>query len=134
MNTEDKKRAIGELERLVNKIGEKDFEAIRDKMPGKLERLKKGGVGAGIMKKLLRRARLFYGLIFDKEFKTDWKVYAATGAALLYFINPLDIIPDVILGLGWLDDFYVLGWVLRIYDDEIRRYIEFRGLNQEDYY
>lgn len=28
-------------------------------------------------------------------------------AALAYFISPVDIIPDVIIGLGWLDDLYL---------------------------
>lgn len=28
-------------------------------------------------------------------------------AAIAYFISPLDIIPDMIVGLGWLDDLYL---------------------------
>jgi uncharacterized membrane protein YkvA (DUF1232 family) len=28
-------------------------------------------------------------------------------AALAYFVSPLDIIPDMIVGLGWLDDLYL---------------------------
>ena len=30
-------------------------------------------------------------------------------AAVIYFINPLDLIPDVILGIGLTDDFAVLN-------------------------
>jgi DnaJ-domain-containing protein 1 len=30
----------------------------------------------------------------------------------LYFINPYDVLPDFLLGLGWLDDLAVLGLVL----------------------
>ncbi|HPC84430.1 MAG TPA: DUF1232 domain-containing protein [Thermoanaerobaculaceae bacterium] len=33
-------------------------------------------------------------------------------AALIYFANPLDAIPDAVLGVGLLDDAAVLGWVL----------------------
>jgi hypothetical protein len=35
--------------------------------------------------------------------------------ALLYILSPVDLIPDVLWGLGWLDDLLVLGlllWVL----------------------
>lgn len=38
--------------------------------------------------------------------------------ALLYFVNPYDLIPDFLLGAGWLDDLAVLGvifwWVSRL--------------------
>ncbi len=32
--------------------------------------------------------------------------------AIIYVISPVDIIPDVILGLGWIDDgaIFALGW------------------------
>lgn len=33
-------------------------------------------------------------------------------AGLLYFVSPLDLIPDVIIGLGFVDDVAVLTWVL----------------------
>lgn len=33
-------------------------------------------------------------------------------AAIIYFANPLDAIPDAVLGVGLLDDAAVLGWVL----------------------
>lgn len=31
--------------------------------------------------------------------------------ALLYFINPYDLVPDFLLGAGWLDDLVVVGLV-----------------------
>lgn len=40
--------------------------------------------------------------------KTPLKVKATLIAALAYFILPLDVIPDVILGLGFTDDLAVL--------------------------
>jgi uncharacterized membrane protein YkvA (DUF1232 family) len=32
--------------------------------------------------------------------------------ALLYFVNPYDVVPDALLGPGWLDDLAVFGIVL----------------------
>lgn len=29
--------------------------------------------------------------------------------ALLYVLNPLDLLPDIVVGAGWLDDLVVLG-------------------------
>jgi uncharacterized membrane protein YkvA (DUF1232 family) len=34
-------------------------------------------------------------------------------AAIIYFINPLDMIPDFIVGIGLTDDFAVLMWVFK---------------------
>lgn len=33
-------------------------------------------------------------------------------AGLLYFVMPIDVIPDFIVGLGFVDDAAVLAWVL----------------------
>jgi uncharacterized membrane protein YkvA (DUF1232 family) len=45
-------------------------------------------------------------------------------AGILYFVSPLDLIPDVIVGLGFVDDVAVLGWVLSqvrtVVDDYLR--------------
>jgi len=34
-------------------------------------------------------------------------------AALLYFINPLDVVPDFIPGLGYVDDAALIAWLLK---------------------
>lgn len=43
-------------------------------------------------------------------------------AAVIYFINPIDFIPDFIPGLGLTDDLAVLTWVYRIAADELERF------------
>lgn len=40
--------------------------------------------------------------------EVPWKVVVLSIAAILYFVNPLDLIPDF-LGIGLLDDIGVLG-------------------------
>lgn len=40
---------------------------------------------------------------------------------LLYFLNPMDIIPDILVG-GFIDDAAVLGWVLSKVKSEIDNY------------
>jgi len=41
-----------------------------------------------------------------------FKKYLPWLIALLYFICPYDVVPDFLLGLGWLDDLAVFGLVL----------------------
>jgi len=43
----------------------------------------------------------------------------AVVAALLYFVIPLDGLPDWLPVLGFIDDLAVLAWVLRTWSDEL---------------
>jgi uncharacterized membrane protein YkvA (DUF1232 family) len=47
----------------------------------------------------------------------------AVVAALVYFLNPMDVIPDFITGFGYLDDLTVLAYVIRTFKDEIDKFI-----------
>ena len=40
-------------------------------------------------------------------------------ASILYFISPLDLIPDFIPGVGYVDDAAVIAWVLRSIAEEL---------------
>ncbi|UTW08587.1 YkvA family protein [Pseudomonas benzenivorans] len=43
----------------------------------------------------------------------------AVVAALLYFVTPLDALPDWLIGVGFIDDLAVLAWVLRTWSAEL---------------
>ena len=56
-------------------------------------------------------------------------------AALLYFLSPIDAIPDVLLGFGFIDDIAVLGWLLRTWSselDEFRAWLATRTPAQQE--
>lgn len=48
----------------------------------------------------------------SKEVKKSKKMLIV-GFTILYCISPIDIIPDFILGLGFLDDVAVVSWALK---------------------
>ncbi|MDH0894305.1 MULTISPECIES: DUF1232 domain-containing protein [unclassified Pseudomonas] len=50
----------------------------------------------------------------------------AVVAALVYFVMPLDLVPDWLLGVGLLDDLAVLAWVLRTWEGELDAYRTWR--------
>lgn len=45
--------------------------------------------------------------------QAKWKRVIIAGLAMLYIISPLDLIPDFIPVIGWLDDLGVLVWAAR---------------------
>jgi uncharacterized membrane protein YkvA (DUF1232 family) len=47
-------------------------------------------------------------------------------AALLYFLAPLDMVPDWLPGAGLLDDLAVLAWVMRTWAAELNAYRAWR--------
>ena len=43
-----------------------------------------------------------------------WKIILIV-LALIYALNPFDILPDAMIGLGWLDDIVILGLLWRYF-------------------
>ncbi|MCQ4316171.1 DUF1232 domain-containing protein [Stutzerimonas zhaodongensis] len=56
----------------------------------------------------------------------------AVVAGLLYFLSPLDAIPDWIPGLGFVDDLAVLAWVMRKWADELQAFRTWKGRQPAD--
>jgi len=49
-------------------------------------------------------------------------LYALAG--VVYFVNPFDILPDFLLGLGFLDDASVIAFVMKSIKSELDRFAE----------
>lgn len=52
-----------------------------------------------------------------------WKSMLIILAAVIYFVNPIDLIPDLLPVVGLTDDFGVLVWVYKTVNDEIDKFI-----------
>jgi uncharacterized membrane protein YkvA (DUF1232 family) len=51
------------------------------------------------------------------------KSIIAVVAALIYFVNPFDLIPDFIPVIGQIDDILILGYLIKIVNKEIERFM-----------
>jgi len=45
-------------------------------------------------------------------------------AACIYFINPFDLVPDLLVGIGLVDDMAIIAWVFSSAATEIRAFEE----------
>ena len=52
-----------------------------------------------------------------------WKTLLVIVAAAIYFVNPVDLIPDLIPVLGFTDDFGILVMVYRSVSQEIDKFL-----------
>ena len=55
---------------------------------------------------------------------TDYSVWALTKivAVLIYVVNPLDLIPDIIFWAGWLDDILAVCYVISLTTEELEKF------------
>lgn len=51
---------------------------------------------------------------------------AAAIGAVLYFVSPFDLIPDLIPGIGFLDDAAMLAYVMKLIGDDLKTYRAWR--------
>ena len=58
-----------------------------------------------------------------------WASLVSIIASVLYFVMPVDLIPDFILGLGLIDDAALLGWILGSVKGDIDNFIEWERTN-----
>ncbi|MBX3730719.1 MAG: DUF1232 domain-containing protein [Candidatus Sumerlaeia bacterium] len=75
--------------------------------------------------RLVEYGRLFRQMMRDRSYRIDWVVKLQFLACGIYFISPIDLIPDFLFGIGYVDDMVVLGYavtLLRDVLDEYRRY------------
>lgn len=51
-----------------------------------------------------------------------WRSIATAAAALIYFVTPMDIVPDFLTALGYGDDAFVIGLCLNAIGADLERY------------
>ncbi len=118
----NKKKVDKAITRVNSDIMPRDELVIRARMAWALAAAK----ARAVAKELLDQVRLLWGMLTDSSFVMKWESKGAIVAALIYFISPVDAIPDVIPGVGYVDDAVVIGWVLHKISEEVARYRKHR--------
>ena len=72
--------------------------------------------------KILSHLKALKKYMLDKDVK--WVRKSVVVAAVLYFITPIDAVPDIAPLIGFLDDFGVIAWTIRFLGSEIGDYYD----------
>ena len=79
-----------------------------------------------VLKELVNDVPLMVSMVKDyvkgRYKRVPAKTITLLTAALLYLINPADIVPDYIPGAGYLDDAAVISFVLNSVKDDVDKY------------
>lgn len=106
------------------------------KHPGKLEslisnakeKLKQLDDNKHNLKNIIRYVTVFVRMLKDVSAgyypNLPWRSVLTIVAAVLYFVNPLDLVPDFIPGIGLLDDLTLLGWVYKNIERDVESYLD----------
>lgn len=70
---------------------------------------------------MVSRLKLMYECFMHHDLLTR-RERALLAAALLYFISPLDLIPDYLLPYGYIDDAVVVGFVFHKLNSVLMRF------------
>jgi uncharacterized membrane protein YkvA (DUF1232 family) len=73
---------------------------------------------------------LLYKMVTDDNFTLDTSVYISIAGALAYFVMPIDAIQDFIPGIGFIDDVFIIGMVMKSIASEIERFKIYSGERQ----
>jgi len=71
------------------------------------------------LKKAGEQVQLLISYVFGKNSNWTTRLYAIS--ALIYFISPIDFIPDFIPGVGYLDDIAIIGMVVSMITHNITK-------------
>ncbi len=75
--------------------------------------------------------KLLLDMIVDRDFKISNTTYLIIAGALAYAVMPMDVIPDFIPGMGFVDDAFVLSSVLGRISKEVERYKKLKTKSEE---
>jgi len=105
-------------------------QEILNKVLAKMEKVKLKPVGH-FLKDMKVMVELVSDTITGKYTGIPYKSIIAITGALIYFLSPIDIIPDIIPVAGLIDDTFVLGLILKQFATDIEVYKAWKKSKEE---
>lgn len=126
------KAAASQLKHEADKVGKDDLESLLERQKA----IEKKVLSSGRLRRFTTDIRLMFALVRDYwrgDYRAiPWKSIAAIAGALLYVLNPIDLIPDIIFGIGFLDDAGVVALCLKLVESDLHRYAAWKEHRESD--
>ena len=88
----------------------------------------------GVWDSLLSCFRLLRAYATGQYRDIPWASLISIIAAVVYFVMPVDLIPDILFSLGLVDDAALIGWILAAVKSDVDGFLEWelQQANAED--
>ncbi len=110
-------------------IDDTDIKRVLDNQ----DKIEKKASKKGPFERFFTDVKLFLSLLKDYYYgnyrQIPYKSIASVVTALLYLINPIDIIPDAIPLVGQIDDALVFGFCIKLIESDLDKYREWRAIS-----
>lgn len=124
-----KEQAEAELKKGSKNVTEDDLKKVLDRRDEIEQKFK----GNGPLGRFLADLKLLFSIIKDYtsgEYREiPWWSVAAIVAALLYVLTPIDLIPDFIPVIGYVDDALVVAACLALVEQDLHKYKDWKKKN-----
>jgi uncharacterized membrane protein YkvA (DUF1232 family) len=103
----------------------KNPDRLRDlisRATSKAESTGSGGPLSGAWTALKEFLELLMAYARGSYRQASWQTLVIIVAAILYFLMPIDVMPDVIPGVGYIDDVAVFAWVVNVVGSELEKF------------
>jgi uncharacterized membrane protein YkvA (DUF1232 family) len=121
-----------QLKSEADKVKHVDIQRLLEKQQAVEEKVK----NSGKLDRFTTDIKLMFSLVRDyyngRYRSIPWKSIAAIVGALIYVLNPLDLIPDLILSIGFVDDVGVVALCLKLVESDLHRYAAWKELQDTD--
>ena len=97
------------------------LRALLDEATSKARAGKDGPLGE-VWEYLMLLFRMLRAYLGGRYRDVSWQSLVAIVGALVYFVMPIDLIPDAVAGLGFADDAAVIAWTIQALREEIDRF------------
>jgi len=131
----DETKLESDLHVNAKRVSEKDVGALLERVDELDEKLVSL---PGRFQKLFNQVKLLFGMIGDywngvyKD--VPWYTIAMAVAAVVYFLSPVDLIPDPIPVIGYVDDATVLLLTFKAIREDLKAYCAFKGYASVQYF
>ena len=109
----------------ISKVDDGDLDLVMKNREAIDKKMNSSG-----LKKYAELGKLMFAMVKDYRkgayHQVPWFTVSAIGLSLLYILNPMDMIPDFIPGVGYVDDFALFTIILRFIQTDLHSYLDWK--------